>query len=102
MSAIDTYIKNANELAGLNRYFIGRIEDLKTTHVVLLHTADNSELLGVYTYMEDARGRCDRHAGKSMQWFDNEMWSHAADAVGNGYVIIRTRVNADYEQGAIS
>lgn len=102
MSAIDAYIRNANEIEGLNRYFIGRIGDLKTTHVVMLHTAGNSEFLGAYTYLEDAQERCKRKASQSMQWFDGGDMIHAADAAGNGYVIIRTRVNADYEKGAQS
>jgi hypothetical protein len=97
MSAIDDYIKLTNELTGLNRYFIGRIEDLKTVYIAHLH-AEDTAFLGAYTHLEDARGRCERKAGQVMQWFDNEDWCHAADGAGNGYVIIQVRVNADYDK----
>lgn len=96
MKAIGAYIKICDELADLNRYFIGRIEDLKTVHVALLNAAESTDFIGAYTKMDDAKLRCERKAGQPMQWFDNDGWSHAADAPGNGYVIIRTCVNADY------
>lgn len=96
MSARDDYIKIVNELTGLNRYFVSRIEELKTVDIAHFHGDNDTAFLGAYTHLEDARTRCERKAGQSMQWFDSEGWCHAADAHGNGYVVIQVRVNADY------